>query len=60
MLGATTASAVTAGASSARTMTIGELKLEVKGIIDPTDPVSWRRFGEEVRDLIKDVEDSYK
>lgn len=43
-----------------RTITIENLTVDVTGIVDPTDPVSWRRFGEDVRDLIKDVEDSYK
>lgn len=60
LTGASTASAVTPPSSSATTMTIGNLAINVKGIVDPNDPVAWRRFGEEVRDLIKDVEDSYK
>lgn len=60
MLGASTAAVASGATSNARTMTIGTLELNVQGIVDPTDPVSWRRFGEEVRELIKDVEDSYK
>ena len=60
MLDASTASAMTPGASSRSTIVVDGLTINVQGIIDPTDPVSWRRFGEDVRDLIKDVEDSYK
>jgi phage-related protein len=59
MLGASTASAI-APPSPSGAMQIGNLTVNVKGIVDPNDPVAWRRFGEEVRELIMDVEDSYK
>ena len=58
-LGASTAAAI-APATSGVPMQIGNLTVNVKGIVDPNDPVAWRRFGEEVRELIMDVEDSYK
>lgn len=57
--GASTAAAI-APATSGVPMQIGSLTVNVKGIVDPNDPVAWRRFGEEVRELIMDVEDSYK
>jgi phage-related protein len=59
MLGASTAAA-TSSSTSPRTINVGGLSVNVQGIIDPTDPVAWRRFGEDLKDLIKDVEDSYK
>lgn len=46
--------------SNTRSMVIDKLVLDVKGIIDPTDPVSWREFGEEVRELLTEVEASYR
>jgi phage-related protein len=57
--GASTAAAI-APSGAGTTMQIGSLTVNVKGIVDPNDPVAWRRFGEDLKDLIKDVEDSYK
>ena len=56
-------SASTTGAtntSNNKSMVIDKLTVDVKGIIDPTDPVSWRAFGEDVRELLTEVEASYR
>ncbi|MGE3487452.1 MAG: hypothetical protein AB7L09_22250 [Nitrospira sp.] len=57
---ATASTPATTSSTSNKSTVIDKLVLDVKGIIDPTDPVSWRNFGEEVRELLTEVEASYR
>lgn len=54
-----TAPAAVAGATT-RTLTIGNLTLQVAGNLDPTDPVRWRKAIENLRTDITTVEASYR
>lgn len=50
------AGAMASGSAGGRSVVIESLTIPVQGVIDPNDPLAWRRFGQQIRDTLIDLE----